>query len=188
MYTYYYHAPRYYRRHRPYWTPEGDLRVLTTRYTYGFFYKPCEGPRGGKARRECARSVYYRDGIFYRAVNVRDEGGRWHNSISPLTGTIWDVHAAQSEEQGVPVVKLDLVDGRPVRVHMDGEAIEIADWGTVASVLLLEDEPAGTRGDLPEEPDAAPLAEAPAEPTRFAPVVEFPDTCGDASEQMALAI
>lgn len=143
MHTYHYHAPRYYARHRAYQMPDGStLDALTTRYTFAMFYKPAKGPRGGKARKECARSIYYARGKFWRACNVKGDDGAYYNSVAPFSGTMWDVHAAQSEEQGVPVVRITCVDGNPVTIEMDGEKFDAADeWETFEAVLQLDKKP-----------------------------------------------
>jgi len=136
-YTYYYQDKGYSRKHRAYEMEDGQtMEVLVTRYTYQMFFKPAQGPRGGRARKQCARSVYYKAGVFYRACNVQREDGTYYNSIKPYEGTMWDCHPTASERQGVPVVTIECIEGIPVSVK-DAEGTEVWAWGDI--ITSLED-------------------------------------------------
>lgn len=113
------------------YNPDGTKApsLLITRYTYEMFTKPAQGPRGGKARRTCARNVFYREGMFYVAQNVKPtEDSEWLNSYKVFDGIAWDCHPATSERQGVPVVSIECIEGIPVSVK-DAEGAEVWAWG-----------------------------------------------------------
>lgn len=123
-YTYQYRDNGYSRRHRTYEMPDGsEITTLITRYTYQYFYKPAIGPKGGKARKQCARSIYYKAGVFYRACNVKREDGTYYNSLKPYEGWLWDCHARTSHRQGVPVVMIETVEGVPVTVKDESDDV-----------------------------------------------------------------
>lgn len=123
-YTYQYRDNGYSRRHRTYEMPDGsEITTLITRYTYQYFYKPATGPKGGKARKQCARSIYYKAGVFYRACNVKREDGTYYNSLKPYEGWLWDCHAKTSRRQGVPVVMIETVEGVPVTVKDESDDV-----------------------------------------------------------------
>ena len=148
----------YSNRHRTYTMPDGSqLTAHITRYTYGYFYKPAQGPRGGKAKKQCARSVYYKAGVFYRAKNVQlTEGGKWVNSLAPIEGNIWDAHPHTSEKQGVPVVKIECIEGIPVSVKTE-DGTEVWAWGYNPMSELEE------MLHIPEQDRAQESIEAPAD-------------------------
>lgn len=137
-YIYVYQDKGYARRHRKYTMQDGsDLNVLVTRYTYKLFYKPAEGPRGGRAKKECARSIYYKAGVFYRACNIKLADGEYVNSIKPFEGFLWDAHQTSSRKQGVPIVSIECVEGIPVSVKND-DGTEIWAWG-INTITELEE-------------------------------------------------
>lgn len=140
---------RYYRRHRRIATISGhaedgstilgpEVSALITRYRYG-------------ARRRNPHYVYWYDGRFYRARNCAttiEDGkpGGWTWAIEPIAeATAWDAYADQSEEQGYPVVRLAIRDGRATATGADGtdyagaillDGTEAADY--VADLLGLD--------------------------------------------------
>ena len=151
----------YSNRHRTYTMPDrSQLTAHITRYTYGYFYKPAQGPRGGKAKKQCARSVYYKAGVFYRAKNIQlVEGGKWVNSLAQIEGNIWDAHPHSSEKQGVPVVKIECIEGIPVSVKTE-DGTEVWAWG-INPMSELED-----LLHIPAQDRAQESIEAPAEPAQ----------------------
>lgn len=150
-YIYPYEDKGYSRKHRTYETPDGEITALVTRYTYQMFTKPAKGPRGGKARKECARSLYYKAGTFYRACNIQREDGTYYNSIKPFEGVMWDCHMATSRKQGVPIVTIETIEGIPVSVK-DSEGSEVWTYGD--SIATLED-----MLHIPEQDRAIPESE-----------------------------
>lgn len=137
VYTYYYKDNGYSRRHRTYEMQDGNqITTLVTRYSWGYFYKPATGPKGGKARKQCARSIYYKAGTFYRACNYQREDGSYYNSIKPYEGWLFDTHPNTSRKQGVPVVMIETVEGVPVTVKDEADNV-IWQWGD--SLAELED-------------------------------------------------
>ena len=121
MYTYYHKHDGYSRRH------EGRLcnadgtpapSMLITRYTYRYTWQTngVQGPRGGKARKQRKKNVFYFQGVFYRAKNIHLEDGRKLNSYEVFDGVIFDCFEVSSRKQGVPVVRIELVEGIPVQV------------------------------------------------------------------------
>ena len=171
MYTYHYKTSRYYKRHRTYEMADGtQMNVLTTRYTYKMFYKPCKGPRGGKGRKECARSIYYARGMFWQACNHKREDGTYYNSVRPFSGHMWDIHGEQSEQQGIPVVSIWCADGVAYAVDMDGERIDIApgEWESMYTAVLdlpepEQPEPTTTTDEMVEQPEQSEIVAAAAE-------------------------
>ncbi len=138
-YKYPYQAPRHYNRRRPYKMLDGDrlydFKVMTTRYTCGYFLKKAKGPRGGRAYKECAHSVYYAKGKFWRAKKLMLENGDWLDTLCPVDCTITDCHWRQSEEQGIPVVYINCDDGVPTEAYEDNVLVWTIDYGVD---LLLE--------------------------------------------------
>lgn len=128
MYTYYHKHDGYSRRHENrLYEQDGNKApsLLITRYTYAYTWQTrgVEGPRGGKARRQRAKYVFYRQGVFYRSKNVKLEGGKNVNSYEVFDGTIFDAYAISSQRQGVPIVTIELVEGVPVEVRQSGEVV-----------------------------------------------------------------
>ena len=139
------------------YNPDGTQApsFLITRYTYQMFTKPCKGPRNGKARKTCARSVFYRQGMFYVAQNVKpSEDSKWLNSYKVFDGVMWDAHPATSEKQGVPVVKIECIEGIPVSVKTE-DGTEVWAWGYNPMSELEE------MLHIPEQDRAAQEIEAP---------------------------
>ena len=116
---------------RPYTMPDGSEKwVRVTRYTYGLFTKPAKAPVGKNGRpykrasQQCARSVYFDGKSLWCARNVAVDDG-WLNTIVPFTGHLWDCHDENSVKRGIPVVEMDVVDGIPTTVYMDGAVIPV---------------------------------------------------------------
>ena len=162
-YIYLYQDKGYSRRHRTYQMPDGsDLNVLVTRYTYQLFYKPAQGPRGGKAKKQCARSIYYKAGVFYRACNIKLADGEYVNSIKPFEGFLWDAHQTSSKKQGVPIVTIECVEGIPVSVKSE-DGTEVWAWG-INTIAELEDLLHIPEQDRAIEPEPEEVTEIEAEP------------------------
>lgn len=121
-------AGRYYRRHRKIATIVGhaedgstiigpEVSALITRYRYG-------------ARRKKPHYIYWHDGRFWRARNCAttiEDGkpGGWTWALEPIPeATAWDAYADQSEEQGYPVVRLAIRDGRATATGAAGTYYE----------------------------------------------------------------
>lgn len=118
-----------------------NLRVMVTRYTYGYGWRSGRGPRGGKVKNQFARYTYYEGGVFYSLNRVRSgEDGSYTNLLSPINGIIWDCHELQSMDTGIPVVRMTLRDGRCVSVTMDGEEMAIGpnEWPMLEELLFLD--------------------------------------------------
>ena len=122
-------------------------RVMLTRYTHEIALSKhwsngstVEGPRGGNACREFARYVWYANGMFYRIVRTNVARGEFKNELVPLSGYIWDYHETQTASQGIPVAQLELRDGRPVHVTIDGEGYEMDEfmWPMCEEMLYLD--------------------------------------------------
>lgn len=136
---------RYYRRHRKIATIAGrasdgsvilgpEVTALITRYRYG-------------ASRRKPHYVYWHEGTLYRARNcaTRIEDGKpggWAWALEPIPeAAAWDAYAAQSAEQGLPVVTLQIRDGRAAATGATGTAY-------AGAVLLDGTEPADYVADL----------------------------------------
>lgn len=137
----------YYRRHRTITTAEGqELRALTTRYSYGNpGRRSATGPRGGKAYQEFWRWTYYANGQFFTVKNepVADASGNVSGFAAvarPLTASIFDVHEAQTLEQGkaLPVDSIDVVNGRPVSVTANGMVQDVTAMPTAEFEALFD--------------------------------------------------
>lgn len=125
----------------------GGTSVMLTRYTHEIALSKhwpsggtVEGPRGGNAYREFARYVWYADGVFYRIVRTSVAKNEFKNELVPLSGYIWDYHKEQTVAQGVPVAQMELHDGRPVSVTLDGESYEMDEfmWPMCEEMLYLD--------------------------------------------------
>jgi len=141
------------------YNPDGTQApsFLITRYTFGFKPRPAEGPRGGKAKRMVKYNVFYRQGVFYRSWKVKPtEDSKWLNSYKPLEGFIFDAHPATSEKQGVPVVKIECIEGIPVSVKTE-DGTEVWAWGYNPMSELEE------MLHIPEQDRAQESIEAPAD-------------------------
>ena len=60
------------------------------------------------------RMVYYLGGRFYITGDAKIQG-KWTQALVRLDGVMWDAHPIQSEEQGIPVVRVWCEDGVPYR-------------------------------------------------------------------------
>lgn len=141
---------RYYSRHRKHHLSDGTpISALMTRYAWEVGYRNAKGPRGGKALQKFYRIVYYHDGIFYKDVRFTEYAdehdfangnGVISHVLAPITGTIWDCHKLQSEEQNITPVKIECVAGVPITVTTDDLTIWDASepWQPVAAFLGLD--------------------------------------------------
>lgn len=119
---------RYYARHKrlPIAAKGEVVEVLVTRYTYATGIRPEQGPRGGRNGRKFYREVMYCDGTFYKVGwDKGNDDEKWPRALIPITGRIWDCHQQQSEEQGIPVVMFDLVEGKPTQLSYYGQWMPI---------------------------------------------------------------
>lgn len=145
---------RYSARKRTYEVNGRMVDVRLTRYTIKETLRPAYAPIGKngkqykKAYLQTVKDVYYANGTFYIAVNVRREDGTYYNSIKPLSGYIFDCYKEQSERAGIPNVAIWCDNGRPYSVELDGEQINIApgEWESMyVPVLQIKDvEPTAT--------------------------------------------
>ena len=173
-YIYLYEDKGYSRKHRTYEMQDGgQITALVTRYTYQMFYKPAQGPRGGRAKKQCARSLYYSQGVFYRACNVQREDGTYYNSLKVFEGVMWDCHQRTSVRQGVPAVTIECVEGIPVSVKDEGGA-EVWAWGDpiteLEDMLQIPDQDRAATSDQHET-----IAEDATETATEATTAEEPD-------------
>ncbi len=119
---------KYRAKPRTYVLPDGSqLKVRLTRYTYESFYKPCKGPRGGRAVRKCYRSVWWDGEKFWRAKRVELSPDETLDTVVPMDGVFWDRYPKQSLSEGVPDCTVCCKDGLPYRV-------DAKDWGTIWQV------------------------------------------------------
>lgn len=104
------------------------LEVLTTRYAWDIGRRPSHVEMQGKNEvhyyDEFFRMVYFDQASkrFYLTTKYtdgdptnQDEKVNWDTILVPIDGTIWDCHEAQSEAEGLPVVKIECVNGYPMQ-------------------------------------------------------------------------
>lgn len=96
--------------------------------------------------------IYYANGKFYEACNIRRADGTYYNSIRPFSGLLHDAYKEQSDKAGIPDVAIWCNEGRPYSVELDGEQINIApgDWDAMyVPVLQIKDveQPTATDDD-----------------------------------------
>ena len=98
--------------------PGAPLVLLTTRYRFGL-------------SRKKPHYIYYAGGVFYRARNhatAMDEAGApaaWQWLAEPVAeATGYDVYKSQTAREGLPVVKLEIKDGRARAVGAPGTPYE----------------------------------------------------------------
>lgn len=166
MYTYLHKHDGYSRRHENrLYNADGTQapQMLITRYTYAYTWQTngVYGPRGGKARKQRKKNVFYLGGIFYRAKNVQLEDGRRLNSYETFDATIWDCYENSSKRQGVPIVSIEIVEGVPVSVK-DEQGNEVWAWGDpIAELEDMLQIPEQDRTEQPtEEPERTELETA----------------------------
>lgn len=109
---------KYYKRHYSRTMYDGTpTKILCTRFTCGKGLVPESGPRGGTGYRPFLRDVFYKDGIFYRSLNVAlEQEGKYGDRLFPITGTIWtkDFWEESSLANGVPLVSIHCEAGVPI--------------------------------------------------------------------------
>lgn len=130
-------------------------RYLNTWYTCGVFRSWCKpemmerlyaakvcSRRRKRALYERARSVYYRDGTFYRFKsnkNERHEGDMF--LLEPVDGEIWTRSPKYQSKNGLPDARIRCESGVPVGVEVDGEWFDVTPeaWPTMAAFLGLDE-------------------------------------------------
>lgn len=152
--------PKYNRKRsgQPRWTggkTGKGRRLLTCWYTYGTFKSWASERLVARLRQdgeisrnrkrvlvERAYSVYYGDGMFYKASRMRNsERSGDYATFEPLTGTIWTCRPEYQRKYGLPDAEILLMDGLPVCVRIDGDAFNVTtdSWPVMASFLGLDE-------------------------------------------------
>lgn len=88
------------------------------------------------------RYVYYRAGRFYRTrsnKNERREGSCYE--LEPLTGTVVSCYPKYQARHGLPDATIQLKDGYPFELVMDGDTIPVEDgmWPSLEGWLGLDE-------------------------------------------------
>lgn len=133
----------------------GGRRYLNTWYTYSVFRSWCPPEmmeklysarvctrRRKRALYERVRSVYYRDGMFYRSKSNKNEQRTGDIFlIEPIDGEIWTCKPVYQGKNGLPDARITCVEGHPVSVTVDGESFDVTadNWQMIASFLGLDE-------------------------------------------------
>ena len=130
-------------------------RYLNTWYTYEVFRSYADEDmmeraykaklvtrRTKRALYERARTVYYRDGMFYRFrsnKNEQHEGDMF--LLEPVEGELWCKAPGYMERHGIPAANIVCEDGRPVRINVEGEwfAVNEVSWPAMEAYLRLDE-------------------------------------------------
>lgn len=138
--------------------------MLITRYTTGYHWQTnnVKGPRGGRARKQRKANVYYLGGTFYRNKSLRTEDGHRLNTYEVFDGIIFDTFETSSRAHGVPVVRIEVVEGVPVEVvgietgetiwgYFENTVGELEELLQIPEAYRAGDEPAAATYDATEE-------------------------------------